>query len=476
MKNNILDESTVILKPNNFGKIITPAKHAGKNPGHVLKMFRCTITPRNVACAIIILTTFLCTDIPNSHAQTGKPHYGVSVAVLPFEVFSIGKEPTLGAEVAELISKNLALNPSIICVDSQQINTVMQPDEHLTMTEARLRQLAKMLNANCIVIGTITKIRAEHSIDVEMFNTASSGPNLKTFAEGLEIKSLVETITTTLDQEIMEKAEQIPAAERPKVKGAMQPSPQTQSGGFDVDRELLAAFGPIKAPPLKSSETSAVKTEGSSKTAPTLTEETLQDDLETVVLPETQQAPILPETHQAPILPETQQAPILPEEKLAAQKEEKQPQKTTALKNKKDSGFFSLSKAISINADSMEYDNQANKGIFKGNVVARQDDIVMFASSMHVYYSEGGGLSRVDARGNVRVIQGDRIATGNSIIFNNTTQTIVATGSPRVWQGDNVVHGTKITVYLKEERTVVEGDPNSRASATIYPKSDKKQP
>ncbi len=164
------------------------------------------------------------------------------------------------------------------------------------------------------------------------------------------------------------------------------------------------------------------------------------------------------------------------EEKLPAQKEEKQPQKKTALKNKKDSGFFSLSKAISINADSMEYDNHANKGIFKGNVVARQDDIVMFASSMHVYYSEGGGLSRVDARGNVRIIQGERIATGNSIIFDNTTQTIVATGSPRVWQGDNVVHGTKITVYLKEERTVVEGDPNSRASATIYPKSDKKQP
>ena len=458
MKNNILVEVTVRLKPNYLGKIITSAKHAGRNPGRLLKMFRCTITPRNVACAIIILTTFLCTVIPNSHAQTGKPQYGVSVAVLPFEVFSVGKEPTLGAEVAELISKNLALNPSIRCVNSQQIKTVMQPDEHETMSEARLRQLAKMLNANCIVIGTITKIRDEHSIDVEMFNTASSGPNVKTFAEGLEIKSLVETITTTLDQEIMEKAEQIPTAERPKVNAARQPSTQTQSGGFDVDRELRAAFGSMEAPPLKSSETSAVKTEGSSKTAPTLTEETLQDDVETV------------------ILPETEQSAILPEEKLPAQKEEKQPQKKKAVKNKKDSGFFSLSKAISINADSMEYDNHANKGIFKGNVVARQDDIVMFASSMHVYYSEGGGLSRVDARGNVRVIQGDRIATGNSIIFNNTTQTIVATGSPRVWQGDNVVHGTKITVYLKEERTVVEGDPNNRASATIHPESNKKQP
>ena len=56
------------------------------------------------------------------------------------------------------------------------------------------------------------------------------------------------------------------------------------------------------------------------------------------------------------------------------------------------------------------------------------------------------------------------------------TQTITATGDPRVWQGDNVVHGQKITVYLKEERTVVEGRPDSRASATIYPDSDTKLP
>ena len=79
----------------------------------------------------------------------------------------------------------------------------------------------------------------------------------------------------------------------------------------------------------------------------------------------------------------------------------------------------------------MEYDNKANKALFKGNVVARQGDIVMFANAMHVTYSKDGGLSRVDARGDVRVVQGDRIATGSSIIFNNATQTIIATGAPR---------------------------------------------
>jgi lipopolysaccharide export system protein LptA len=124
----------------------------------------------------------------------------------------------------------------------------------------------------------------------------------------------------------------------------------------------------------------------------------------------------------------------------------------------------------------MEYDNRENKAIFKGNVVARQDDITMFANTMHVYYEGEGGLSKVDAQGGVRVVQGDRVATGERIIFNNASKTIVATGNPRVWQGDNVVHGGKITVYLREERTIVEGAADGRASATIYPDGDTKKP
>jgi lipopolysaccharide export system protein LptA len=214
----------------------------------------------------------------------------------------------------------------------------------------------------------------------------------------------------------------------------------------------------MKESPPQSAGTSTPTATDIKPAAPTLTEESILNEPETAALPD------------------NQPSIALTEEPVVAPKDEKPPRLKSSSKNKKDSGFFSLSKAISINSDTMEYDNRANKGVFKGNVVARQADIVMFANSMHVYYSDGGGLSRVDAQGNVRVVQGDRIATGSRIIFNNATQTIVATGSPRVWQGDNVVHGTKITVYLKEERTVVESDSNSRASATIYPDSDKKQP
>ena len=254
MRNYTLVTFTTWLKQNMFAKRLTRGGKTMRCRTFQHVLLRSDSPSRYLAYAIIILTAMVCANPQTCHAQSGKQNYGMSIAVLPFEVFSIEKEPTLGAEVAELIAKQLALNPAIIMVDNQQIKTVMQQDDYAAMTDARLRQLAKLLNANCIIMGTVTKIRAEHSIDVEMFNTASSGPNYKTYSEGLEVKSLVETITTALDQEILKKAEQIPSAERPKVSAGRQPSPQTPAGGFDVDRELLAAFGPMKEASPKSPE------------------------------------------------------------------------------------------------------------------------------------------------------------------------------------------------------------------------------
>jgi len=438
---------------------------------------------------MIMLATVFFASLQTANAQKGQDQFGVNVAVLPFEVFSIEKEPDLGAEIAELITKQLALNPAIICVNSQQVKTVLESDGQGTITEDRLRQTAKLLNANYIIMGTVTKIRAEHSIDVEILSTTSRDSNFKTYAEGLEIKSLIETVTTALDQQIMEKSEWIPTSERPRVTTTRQPSPDTPAGGFDVERELVAAYGPEQQP----RKTDAVPTPQNNTPSvnPTLTEEPLLDAHKSAPVPEPQTttapasqpsalepaAPV-PEAAvpEAPV-PETPvpEAPVpeapVPEKNNARQPEQKKPEKDT-----KDPGFFTLSKAINIKSDTMEYDNRANKAIFKGNVVARQDDIVMFANTMHVYYEGSDGLSKIDARGNVRVVQGDRVATGSRIIFNNANKTIVATGSPRVWQGDNVVHGGKITVYLKEERTVVEGAIDSRASATIYPEKDTKKP
>jgi len=453
MKNTLGNNSTTLQRytvPVNYSRARANKKfHNGMHTGILMPL---------VVCIISVITAALAGQMSEATARTPTIQAGVSVAVLPFEVFSFEKEPTLGAEVASSIARQLALNPSITCVDSQKVQTVLQPDDYVAINEDRLRQIAKILNANFIISGTVTKIRSEHSIDVEMFSGVSGGPHFKTFAEGLEIKSLVETIVTALDQEIMRKADSIPGVERPKINAERKSSKTAPPGGFDVERELLEAFGPLE-------EESRTPTAPQKDAAGEFKNSTVPEaqKIDTSITPVDMPAAVKPDTPAANAPDETPAAPL-------------QERKRSSGKGITDPGFFSLSKAISINSDTMEYDNRANMAIFKGNVVARQDDITMFANSMQVFYSESGGLSRVEATGDVRVIQGDRIATGSNIVFDNATQTIVATGNPRVWQGDNVVHGRKITVYLREERTVVDSEPNSRASATIYPDSDNKKP
>ena len=144
------------------------------------------------------------------------------------------------------------------------------------------------------------------------------------------------------------------------------------------------------------------------------------------------------------------------------------------LKKKIGDSSFKFDSPVNINADSLEYDNSANRILFNGNVVAQQGDIVMFADKMDVLYNDEGEIRTIASKGNVKVIQGERIATGDKIIFFKQEQKIVVTGNPRVWQGDNVIQGKKITVFLKEDRSVIEGGPDGRVNATIYP--DKTNP
>ena len=95
--------------------------------------------------------------------------------------------------------------------------------------------------------------------------------------------------------------------------------------------------------------------------------------------------------------------------------------------------------------------------------------MVIFADIMKVKYKTKGGIRRIEAIGNVKMKQEDRIATGEKIVFYNPEQKIVMTGNPRIWQDDNLISCDKVTVLLKEDKIFFEG----KVDSTIYPKSVK---
>ena len=72
------------------------------------------------------------------------------------------------------------------------------------------------------------------------------------------------------------------------------------------------------------------------------------------------------------------------------------------------------------------------------------------------------------AKGNVRIIKGAKSAKGDRAVYDKTREVIVLTGDAKVWQGMNSVSGAKITVFLNEDKSIVESKPGERVKALVY--------
>jgi lipopolysaccharide export system protein LptA len=84
-------------------------------------------------------------------------------------------------------------------------------------------------------------------------------------------------------------------------------------------------------------------------------------------------------------------------------------------------------------------------------------------------------IDKIVAMGKVAVhrAQGG-VATAEKAVYGQQEETIVLTGNPVVREGNNFVKGDRITIYLKENRSVVEGSQDKKVTATVFPQSKKR--
>jgi lipopolysaccharide export system protein LptA len=129
---------------------------------------------------------------------------------------------------------------------------------------------------------------------------------------------------------------------------------------------------------------------------------------------------------------------------------------------------------VSVTSDRLEADDKLHQVRFLGNVVARQGDVAIYAQELVlVYPDKGKDIDRIEASGAVRIVQGNRVATGEKATFFNRERKIVLTGSPRVYQGDDFLEGDEIIVLLDEEKSIVKSDHGSRVNAVFHPKGER---
>jgi len=129
---------------------------------------------------------------------------------------------------------------------------------------------------------------------------------------------------------------------------------------------------------------------------------------------------------------------------------------------------------VTVDADKMERFGKASLVIFSGNVVARRDNSVQYADRVEVYMDEKGNrVMRTVSTGAVRIITKDcRTGTAQRAEYFDLDQRVVLIGNARVWQDDNVVSGDTITIYMAQDRTIVEGGKQERVKGVFYSQKD----
>ncbi|MEX5212617.1 MAG: hypothetical protein NW703_00475 [Nitrospiraceae bacterium] len=169
-----------------------------------------------------------------------------------------------------------------------------------------------------------------------------------------------------------------------------------------------------------------------------------------------------------------------------------------------------------ITAKRMTVRNQENKVIFEGAVVLTRGPLVVHSDTMVMLYhgrpdggpppsdhpsacGSGEASSRgkaaagrdqrpnggqamptvsdrkvclIEASGNVTIEKDEGRAICRKAVFYQEAEKIVLTGDPVVWQRGTRVTGQKITMFLAEDRSVVEGG----SQVTIVPEGERRSP
>lgn len=108
---------------------------------------------------------------------------------------------------------------------------------------------------------------------------------------------------------------------------------------------------------------------------------------------------------------------------------------------------------IEILADTFEADGKLKRGVFRGNVIAKQGDVRLMANQIEAEYSKvANGIVKAIAQGQVTVTSGAKVGKAARAEFNNDQRTIVLSGEPRLWEEGTVLEGRELVFHVDDGR------------------------
>lgn len=152
---------------------------------------------------------------------------------------------------------------------------------------------------------------------------------------------------------------------------------------------------------------------------------------------------------------------------------------------------------VKIDAATLEVRDKDKVATFGGNVHLVQGDTTLRSKTLVVFYDQDGStpnamktaapvaaagpggkqsIKRLEAKGDVIVIQKDQKATGEIGVFDMKANTVTLSGGVTISQGPQVIKGDRLVVNLTTGVSRVECDPGSkqcRVSALVFPNAGK---
>ena len=114
---------------------------------------------------------------------------------------------------------------------------------------------------------------------------------------------------------------------------------------------------------------------------------------------------------------------------------------------------------IDVTSDRLEVQDRADRAVFAGNVIARQDALTLTTSRLTIAYSTGGSvqIQRLDASGGVVVRSPSENARGNFGVYDLNRKLITLIGAVQLNRGGSQINGQRLTIDLTSGRAVVDG-------------------
>lgn len=145
---------------------------------------------------------------------------------------------------------------------------------------------------------------------------------------------------------------------------------------------------------------------------------------------------------------------------------------------------LSSDQPIEIASDRLEVQQDQQKAIFSGNVIAKQGDITMKSTTMTVYYNNAGGaesegasgqgIDHIEAEGQVVFITPEETAQGDHAVYRANANTIDLTGNVVLTREENILKGSALNYNMTTRRSVLTAGSSGRVRGLFVPGKDGK--